>query len=340
MRIPRSPRHRRMMDDVLEWLMGGDPSIRWQTERDLLDARKATWGQTRKEVALGGWGKALLDQQDLQGTWGGGLYVPKWTSTTYTLLLLRRLGLPSSNDGAGLGCARLLDDAEWVEGGVSYWSRPLAERCVNGMVLSIVSYFDVSDRRIDDIAELLIRARMADGGWNCRDDRGATHSSFHTTISVLEGLVEWRNRRQTSAADAAIVEAHEFLVGHHLFRSHRTGEVIDDGWKTFHFPPRWHYDILRGLDHMATGRFARDSRVSEAIEVVRAKRRSDGRWGKGSQYSGETFFVLEPGRVAGRWNTLRALRVLRWWEGRFDRALDTEEGAMGYGLRREPREGP
>lgn len=318
-----------MTDDAVAWLMAGDPAIRWQTERDLLDVEEAMWASTRAQVAVEGWGKDLLGHQDRRGTWGGGLYGPKWTSTAYTLLLLRRLGLAPGNDQAALGCARLLDDAEWVDGGVSYWSRPLAERCVNGMVLSIVSYFDVSDRRIDDIAGLLIRSPMADGGWNCRDHRGATHSSFHTTISVLEGLVEWRRRRRTAAADAVIAEAHEFLLHHRLFRSHRTGEVIDDAWKTFHFPPRWHYDILRGLDHLAMGRFARDPRVADAIDVVRSSRRPDGRWGKGSQYGGETFFVLEPGRVAGRWNTLRALRVLRWWEREIDPAPDAAGGRSG-----------
>lgn len=318
-----------MIDGALEWLMAGDPAIQWQTERDLLDLEEAVWASTRARVALEGWGKALLERQDPYGTWGGGLYSPKWTSTTYTLLLLRRLGLPPGNDQAALGCARLLDDADWVDRGVSYWGRPLAERCVNGMILSIVSCFDVPDRRVDDIAELLIRSPMDDGGWNCRDDRGATHSSFHTTISVLEGLVEWRERRRTSAADAAIAGGHEFLLRHRLFRSHRTGEVIDHTWKASHFPPRWHYDILRGLDHLAMGGFDRDPRAAEAIDVVRASVRRDGRWGKGSQYGGETFFVLEPGRVAGRWNTLRALRVLRWWERGFGPALDTVEGRSG-----------
>ncbi|MEA2023092.1 MAG: hypothetical protein U9N79_02245 [Actinomycetota bacterium] len=147
-----------------------------------MDRNPAIWEETQIQVGLTGWGRRLLDVQDADRTWGGGLYSPKWTSTTYTLLLLRRLGLTPSNDGAISGCVRLLDDATWVEGGVSYWSgRDLAERCVNGMVLSLVSYFDVEDPRVDSIAELLLSVVMPDGGWNCRDHQGATHSSFHTT---------------------------------------------------------------------------------------------------------------------------------------------------------------
>ena len=300
--------------DVLEWLMAGDPAIRWQTERDLLDAAPAVWRSTRSEVEQRGWGRRLLDLQDRTGTWGGGLYTPKWTSTTYTLLVLRRFGLPGSNHGAVAGCRRLFDEADWVDGGVSYWaSHQFAERCVNGMVLALGSSFDVADRRVDSIAGLLIDAALPDGGWNCRDYQGATHSSFHTTISVLEGLLEWKRSTGSDQADAAIARGHEFMLEHRLYRSHRTGRVINDAWTTSHFPPRWHYDIMRGLDHLRDAGAAPDPRAADAVGIVEIQRRPDDRWGKGSQYSGETFFPLEPGRVAGRWNTLRALRILRWW---------------------------
>ena len=225
--------------------------------------------------------------------------------------------MPPSNESAIAGCRRLLDDADWHEGGVSYWARhAYAERCVNGMVLAVCSHFDVADRRIDSIAELLVNVSMADGGWNCEDRRGATHSSFHTTISVLEGLLEWKRSTGSTEADPAIARGHEFLLEHRMYRSHRTGDVINESWTSFHFPPRWHFDVLRGLDHLCDADAAPDPRASDAIELVSAARRSDGRWGKGSQYSGEVFFPLEPGRVPGRWNTLRALRVLRWWGNR------------------------
>jgi len=303
-----------MSDPVLDWLAVGDPAVRWQVERDLLSRDPAIWQQTRDQVGRVGWGRELLDRQHVGGTWGGGLYSPKWTSTTYTLLLLRRLGLAPSDDQAIAGCRRLLDDANWVEGGVAYslnWG--YAERCVNGMILSLVSYFDVGDPRVDSIAELLLSARMSDGGWNCRDHEGAAHSSFHTTISVLEGLAEWKRSTGSSDADAAIARARDFMLDHRLYRSHRTDEVISDAWTVFHFPPRWHYDVLRGLDHLQDAGAVPDQRAADAVELVRARRRPDGRWAKGPQYSGDTFFTLEPGRMPGRWNTLRALRVLRWW---------------------------
>jgi len=305
-----------MSDLIIDWLTDGDPAIRWQTERDLLREVPEVWAATRSEVGRVGWGKRLLDRQDEEGTWGRGLYGPKWTSTTYTLLLLRRLGLPPSNSKAIAGCQRLLDGADWIDGGVSLFTgHQLAEKCVNGMILSLVSYFDVADSRVDSVAEMLQAGSMADGGWNCEDFRGATHSSFHTTISVLEGLLEWKRRAGRSDADTAIAHGHEFMFRHQMYLSHRTGDVINQAWTTFHFPPRWHYDVLRGLEHLQDAGTSMDQRAARAVELVRSKRRKDGLWDKGSQYTGKTFFALEPGRVPGRWNTLRALRVLNWRRG-------------------------
>ena len=300
----------------LDWLLDGDPSVAWQTQRDLADDER--WRETRVRVASEGWGRRLLELQDPDGKWANGLYRPKWTSTTYTLLQLRRLGLEPSNAQAIAGVRCLLDEAEWVGGGVSYWTtHRFAERCVNGMVLSLASHFDTQDPRRDELAATLVAGRVDDGGWNCNDYRGHTHhSSFNTTISVLEALHLWRTRTGSREADEAIASGQEVLLEHRLFRSHRNGGVIDDAWTRFAFPPRWHYDVLRGLEHFREAGVEPDPRAEEAIEVVRRRRRPDGRWPIGPRYTGVEHFRMETGRNPGRWNTLGALRVLRWWEER------------------------
>jgi hypothetical protein len=301
---------------TIEWLLAGDPSVAWQAERDLLGLPESVWGPKRARVAREGWGKRLLDLQESDGKWAGGLYTPKWTSTNYTLLQLRHLGLEPSNGAAVTGGHVLLDQARWVDGGVTYWTtHDTPERCVNGMALSIASYFEVDDPRADDIAAMLLRSQVGDGGWNCRDYLGDTeHSSFHTTISVLEGLLLWKRRTGSNAADEAIAAGQEVLLAHRMYRSHTTGDIINEAWTRFSFPPRWHYDILRGLDHLQDAGVAPDGRAFEAVDVVRSRRRSDGGWPVGPRYTGERHFTMEEGRKPGRWNTLRALRVLRWWE--------------------------
>jgi hypothetical protein len=313
----------RTTDEISRWLLDGDPAIRWQTLRDVVGAPERTVERERQMVARIGWGARLLAEQDSTGNWAGGLssdgglYHPKWTSTTYTMLLLRDFGLPATNRQARKACTLLIDKGLQRDGGMNYgWST--SETCVTGMVLSILSAFEYDDDRLDTVAEHLLEQQIPDGGWNCRRRFGATHSSVHTTISALEGLrfYELHRGRKRTAVRAAQRRGREFLLVHRLFRSHRTGAIIKPIFIRFSFPPRWHYDILRALDYFQAVSAPRDPRLADAIDIVRSTRGSDGRWSLDNSYKGKTYFQMEPVGAPSRWNTLRALRVLKWWDGR------------------------
>jgi hypothetical protein len=157
---------------------------------------------------------------------------------------------------------------------------------------------------------------MPDGGWNCERIKGATHASFHTTISVLEGLAEYNLTfpEQSARINAAQRGAHEFLLQHRLFRSHRSGQVVDPAMLRMNFPPRWHYDFLRALDYFQAVDASREERMAEAVELLCKRRNPDGRWPAYRPWAGRVFFDLEKTGEPSRWNTLRALRVLSWWE--------------------------
>jgi hypothetical protein len=183
------------------------------------------------------------------------------------------------------------------------------------MVLRLVSWFGIEDPRRERLVDYLLGEQMRDGGWNCLRYQGATHSSFHTTINVLEGLRDYveaagPRRREAASAEAA---GREFLLKHRLYRSHRTGRVVNDAFTRFSFPPRWHHDVLRALDYFRASGARRDDRLEDPIAVVERRRRSDGRWILQNRHPGATFFEMERVGVPSRWNTLRALRVLRWW---------------------------
>jgi len=303
--------------NILQWPLVGDPAIRWQTMKDLTDASQSKILSERKKIAVVGWGTKLISLQDADGKWAGSLYSRKWISTTYTMLLLKNLGLLPSNKQALKSCKILIDEGFYKDGGINYFgSLKHSETCVTGMILSILSYFNLEDERLEALVQYLLKQQMKDGGWNCQSFRGATHSSFHTTISVLEGLNEYQkfSDRLNKTIEISINKGIEFLLKHNLYKSHRTGKIVDGRMTRFSFPTRWRYDVLRALDFLQEYNVPKDDGMNEAIELVLKRRDKDGKWKLQNRHSGKTFFEMEKVSKPSRWNTLRALRVLKWWE--------------------------
>lgn len=305
-----------MTDGTLAWLLAGDPAVVWQVQRDLLDRAPSTWHVSRRSVAREGWGARLLTRRARDGTWGGGLYNPKWTSTFYTLRLLTQLGLPPTDPKGVASCRLLLKQGVTAEGGVSLWPGPATDTCVTAMLLHMGCYFGLAqDERVARVTEWLLGEQMQDGGWNCQRARGASHSSFHTTISALEGLSAYQlavgRRRRVHQACAA---AREFFLQHQLYRSSTSGKVVRSSFGQLSFPPRWYFDVLRGLEHFAAANAAWDARLADPVALLDSRRDGRGRWRAQNTHPGRTHFQLEPARQASRMNTLRALRVLRWVE--------------------------
>jgi len=309
------------MDPAIPWLMEGDPAIRWRAMRDLLDSPESDWQAERLRTAESGWGARLLAAQDADGRWGGGIYTPKWTSTTYTLLMLCDIGIPREHEaarrGAELAVGALLGEAC---GAGFHEKLDACDQCITGMMLRLAVYFGLDDGRVEAIADNLLSRMMPDGAWNCRHSRRPKphHSSFHTTFNVLDGLREYvESRRIARRGDALAAErrALELVLQHRLFKSDKTGEIIRPKFTMLSYPPRWHYDVLRGLDYFVRAGAPRDSRMQDAVDLLIARRREDGLWPVQARHTGKAFFEME--RIGGpsRWNTLRALRVLRWWGG-------------------------
>lgn len=299
---------------VVDWLLDSDPSIRWQTMRDLVGETGAIVARERSRVATEGWGARLLDLQAPDGHWGGGAFVArKWVSTKDTLQLLRDLGVDPASERMRSAVALVRDRCTWgQEWNHSPFFEGEVEPCINGRVLAIGAYFgEASDRLLDR----LLSEQLSDGGWNC-DAPPSTRSSFNSTICVLEGLLEYEHRKGPRA-DIATARLHgqEYLLERRLFRSKTTGQVIKDAWTQISFPTRWHYDVLWGLDYMRRAGVKPDARTEEAIDLVAKKRDASGRWPLENTHPGPTHFDLE-GRDGepSRWNTLRAMRVLRWAE--------------------------
>jgi hypothetical protein len=309
---------------VVDWLLDSDPSIRWQVMRDLTNAPGDEVAAERARVAREGMGAQLLAFQAADGRWGGAAWNRGWNSTMHILLLLRHLGLDPASAEARRAVSLVRDQVTWRGCGPQECDRnPFfageVEPCINGQVATAGAYFAQDVRGIVD---RLLGEQLSDGGWNCEAPNGSTRSSFNTTICVLEALLEHeRAGGGTPEVIAARLRGQEYLLERQLFRRRSTGEVIerdrkgDSAWTRFAFPTWWHYDVLRGLEYLRSAGVMPDHRLAEAIELVTSKRDGNGRWLLETRYPGVMPVEMEEGEGRpSRWNTLRALRVLRWHE--------------------------
>lgn len=315
--------------DVTRWLLDGDPAIRWQVMRDLLDAPDEQWQAERRRVEHEGWGAALLSHEDPEGTWAGGACFPgdfsrelfeaegqPWTATLNVLSDLTAYGLDPSTDRAREMVRLVGEHGVWEYDGMPYWGGEV-EECINGRTVAAGAYFGVD---MTPLVERLVTERQPDGGWNCERANGSTRSSFHSTIDVLEGLLEWEVQTGgTDASRAARAAGEEFLLERRLSRRLSTGELADPDFLQLGFPWRWHYSVLRGLDYLrragARTGAPPDPRATEAIDHLRSRQGADGRWLLEWQPRGRVWFEMEPVGMPSRWVTLHALRILRWWDG-------------------------
>lgn len=299
--------------DALAWLMSSDPAIAWQAMRDLSNASPGALAEMRARVAREGLGARILASQGADGAWHRE-GEPDWLPTLFTSLLLRATGIDPGDPVVAEAATRMRTGFRWHE---EFGARPFfegeVEPCINGHTLAVGTYFG---HPVASLAERLLRDQLPEGGWNC-DAPKSTRASFHSTICVLEGLLEYeRAVGSVSEITRARRRGEAYLLERSLFRRKSTGEPIKDTFTQIAFPPRYHYDILRALDYFRAAEAPRDPRMDEAVSLLEAKRQPDGRWLL--ERAQLEMFDVPVGEAVGEpsaWNTLRALRVLRWYRG-------------------------
>lgn len=318
-------------DRVVRWLLDSDPAIRWQVMRDVLHECPDVYEAEREGIALSGWGRRLLALQSRTGLWGDSLYNGKWTSTTYTLYLLKALGLAPRHPQALAGCARLMEGGLY-EGREIRFSRGqrVPDLGVTSLTLSISSYFGSPPEELAAIAEYLLDQQRPDGAWHPKDSASAPAYDFETTLLVLEALMQFQRTSRDCANEIPLARrlGWRFLFSREL--GFESGEPLKRGWISFPFPPYWFYDYLTVLDCLRASQGDRDPGAGKAVDVVRARRRRDGRWGRGARHAGRIYFDMEAVGEPSRWNTLRAMRVLDWWDS-------PQRGAPNKHIEQPPR---
>ena len=308
---------------ALDWLLDGDPAIRWRAMRDLTDAPANDVAAERARVATEGWGPRLLALRRNDGLWDIGKPDVEWP-TLIALLMLRDMGLDPASEPAREAIGRVRDMTwhnPWGEWDGQRVFTGEVEPCINGRVVTVGSYFGLDVR---GIVERLLGEQMEDGGWNCEQENGSTRGAFASSINVLEGLLAYQSATGGSAeVTTALERGQAYFLDRRMLRRLSTGELINPEYSQFSFPTGYHYDALRGLEHLRAAGVTPDGRVDEAIELVRSKRDADGRWPLENVHEDELvnarlrdldFDMGEREGQPSRWNTLRAMRVLDWYE--------------------------
>jgi hypothetical protein len=322
-------------------LLDADPSIRWQVMRDLTHEPPDVVAAERARVATHGWGARLLALQAPDGRWAGRPWSQDWTDTFHVLELLRRFGLDPDSEQARRAVALVEANVTWRD---PDFETPWAdnrffegevEPCINGNTVATGAYFGVD---MTALVERLLGEQLADGGWNCEVENGATVSSFGTTINVLEGLLAYE---RAGGGSERVAEARRrgerYMLDRRLFRRRSTGEIIDPSWLQFAFPTWYHYDVLRGLEYLRDAGVPADERVAEAVGIVEHARQPDGRWLRQRVHEGESHLETDEGAgQPSRWITLIASRVLDWAakEAATEDASTSQVAQPGSGLTR------
>src|SRR5438445_560480 len=288
--------------DVVEWLLDSDPAMRWQVMRDLIDAPDDEVAAENARVATEGWGARLSALQRQDGNWDKsiparltsaeaiswwkslpperqGTLFPEWTSTAWSLMLLRAFGLDPTGAEARQAVRRVREHVAWEHDGEPFFAGEV-EPCINGNVVALGAYFG---ERVHRIVDRLLEYERATGG--------------------------------SPEVSAARLRGQEYLLERRMLRRLSTGDVIDSAFTQFSYPTYWHYDVLRGLDYMRAADAAKDERMTDAIDLVESKCDAEGRWPLENPHPGRMHFTLDEGEGRpSRWNTLRAMRVLRWYQ--------------------------
>lgn len=302
---------------IIQWLLQGDPAIVYQTHRDLIGTEEAYLTQLRKNITEHGWGRRFLNARDDEtGLWGGGIYTPKWISTTYTLLDLKNLGIhPRTKE--------YIQSSEILI--MRLWKKPekkgerYLDLCICGMLLNLCCYASIQSYKINEIIDYILEKYFHDGGWNCRWEFDSHHSSLHTTMNILDGLHEYFIHDYSYRKEelmSQINDAHEFILMHKLFKSDKTDRIINKKMTMLSYPYRWRHDILRCMDYFTAVNQKYDERMDEALDIIMKKRMKNGYWPVQQKYPGKVHFDMENTGKESRWNTLRVLRILKKYKNR------------------------
>jgi hypothetical protein len=260
---------------VLDWLLEEDqPSVRYLALRQLLGKPESDSEvrDARRRIPSEGWVADILARRDSGGWWvhSQRVYQPKYLSTNWMLLVLSDLGVARENTAIAESCEYWISRSASQDGGFSIDGAAMSHLCyVGNMARALIRFGYADHSRVRDALGWLVRHASHLGGWSCWGS-GRNLDSWEG----LSAFAAYPRAKWTPGMRDVVEKAAEFYLERELFRQ---GDRYEP-WYRFHHPVHYYYDLLVGLDLLTSLGYQDDRRLQVALEVLRKKRRKDGRW--------------------------------------------------------------
>lgn len=325
--------------DTLSWLLErDDPGVRYLALRDLLDlpVDDAALLAARQRAHHEGPIAAVLNEMDDAGYWveAGPGYNPKYRSSVWSLILLAQLGASTALDPRlARACGYLFENALTEHGQFSASGAPSGTvDCLQGNLCAALLDLGVSDPRLDKAFDWLARsvtgegiAPLADKNAPIRYYAGKCGPGFACGannklpcawggVKVMLALGKLPREKRTAVIDHAIQRGVEFLLGvDPAEAAYPTGwsDKPSGNWWKFGFPVFYVTDLLQNVEALVRLGYGQDPRLANALQVVREKQDSQGRWALEYDYTGKTWLDFGKKKQPNKWVTLRAAWVLK-----------------------------
>ena len=320
--------------DSTEWLLEPDnPSVTYLTLTEIL-GKPENNSQVKKskiDIMKKGPVPKILAKQNDEGYWGiaEDFYMrSKYKGTVWSLIILAELGADGRDERIKKTCEFLLKiSQDYESGGFSHRGNFNSGGnhndiipCLSGnMVWTMIRFGYLNDLRVQKAINWLIKhQRYDDGiaqapeGWPYRYEKcWGTHTCHMGIVKTLKALAEIPPNKRSKSVNNTIENSVNYLFKHHLYKkSHDLSQVGHQDWIKFGFPRLWQTDALEMLEILINLDYY-DKRMQDAVDLIVNKQNNEGKWNMERTFNGRFQTSIEPKGKPSKWNTLKALKVLK-----------------------------
>ena len=309
--------------DTIDWLLEGEPWVKYRTLVDLLDKNENDKEviRAKKEISEHSLIKKIFKKQNKNGYWEMPKDIftwwPKKDTTFWLLPILADFGFTKEDKKVARACEYVFG-LQLKLGGFESFNPGKPADCHTAILLEPLAKMGFSDdTRLKKACRGLVSRQRKDGGWWCKDTaqigrpREDEPSCAFATTFVLGAMAQDSQLKKNKVVKRGV----EFLLqcwknrGKIKYAGHDS--QISTGWEKLKYPFT-DYRILKSLDTLSQFKFIKnDQRFKEMIDVLVSKQDPNGCFTPESIHQVWADFDFGQKEKPSRWITFLALRILK-----------------------------